>query len=280
MYKITGTQRSYPDNSIKVNSIQLEDTIRPVPLKFAAPLRDRAADPKGFDYHWERLTYLFDLDDPANFPGPFASLQGSERDAAVRFVTTCMNLAGYSVLSADGRMSMHSSGGERSFSSVLPSHEAFAGFSATFRQLHNDMENASFTKVWNSLNKAAGGLNEKEAAEARAVLKSWKKARAQLMQKMSATLVCERLRPKGANPDAPKSFMGVVPDDIIKAYNYGDSLHWGDQRETLTVLAKDSFSTDFYKHVCVSAITSLSHFYFGFAYLVAVALGPARAMSA
>lgn len=275
VYKITTTQRNYEDNTISVNSIQLEDTIRPVKLKFAAPLRERATDPKGFDYHWERLTYLFDLDDPADFTCLAELVEAHEHDSAVRFVDTCMSLAGYSILSGDGQMSMHSSGGKTSFSSVLPSHEAFAGFSATFRQLHNDKEEAGFTKVYGFLNKAAGGLDEAAAATCRAQLKRWKKARAQLMTTMSATLVCERLVPE-AKEDAPKSLMGVVPDDVIKAYNYGDSLHWGDQRESLAVYTKDSFSADFYKHTCVTAMTTLSHFYFGFAELVAAALGYAR----
>ncbi|NKS68795.1 hypothetical protein GS584_06405 [Rhodococcus hoagii] len=60
---------------------------------------------------------------------------------------------------------------------------------------------------------------------AREILSNWKEARAALMNKMAATMVCERLR-GDIESEAPLSFGGVKPDEIIVTYNYGDSLHW------------------------------------------------------
>lgn len=278
VYKITGTQRNYFQNTVTANLIQLEDTIRPVQLKFPAPMKDVASDPKGFVYHWERLTYLFELDDPATFPSLRSQLDKQELEVAERFYQTCKNLAGYSILSSNGGISATSDGVDWIVKSDLPSHEAFAGFSATFRQIHNHMENASFVKVWNILCKAAGALEDEQMADVRALLKCWKKARARLMEKMAATMVCERLQ-ENVRADAPKSFMGINPEEVIQTHNYGDSLHWGEQRERLATLTNDPENVNFHKHACVTAMMQLSHFYFGFAELVASALGYARVVS-
>lgn len=273
--KITGVQRNYTDETIIVHTTSLEDTIRPVDLKFPAPMSKHGKSSKGFEYHWQTLTYLFGLNDPREFSSLRAHVSDDDLQTVARYYEMCRNLAGYSIISRDGSFKLTSDGGEWSVAADLPSHEAFAGFSATFRQIHNDMENASFVKVWNILNKAASGLEDADAATARVVLKSWKKARSQLMQKMAATLVCERLLPQ-APDDAPKTYKGIVPDDLIKAYNYGDSLHWGDQRETLASLTDDPYNRNFHKHACGVAMTQLSHLYFGFAELAMGAMRQAQ----
>nr|WP_254593738.1 hypothetical protein [Rhodococcus qingshengii] len=280
VYKVTSTQSNYTKHTLGVNLRPLEDTILPVTLKFPAPMQEFASEPKGFGYHWQRLTYLFGLDDPATFSSLRDHLDAPDLAVADRYYGMCKSLAGYSILSGSGRMKLTSTTTDGwNIESDLPSHEAFAGFSATFRQIQNHKENASFVKTWNVLSKAAGGLGEAEATEVRAVLKSWKKARARLMEKMVATMICEDLQ-KDAPADAPKSFMGIVPDEIIQTYNYGDSLHWGERREQLASLTDDIYNVNFNKHACVVSMIQLSHFYFGFAELVNSALGYTKAIDA
>lgn len=279
VYKVTGTQRNYTKDTLSVNLSPLEDTILPVALKFPAPMQEFASDPKGFGYHWQRLTYLFGLNDPGAFPSLRDHLGAPELAVADRYYGMCKSLAEYSILSGGGRMKLTSTYGDWNIESELPSHEAFAGFSATFRQIQNHKENASFIKTWNVLSKAAGGLGEAESAEVRALLKSWKRARARLMEKMVATMICEELQ-KDAPVGAPKSFMGIVPDEIIQTYNYGDSLHWGEQREQLASLTDDIYNVNFHKHACVVSMIQLSHFYFGFAELVNSALGYGKVIDA
>ncbi|EME52306.1 hypothetical protein G352_24757 [Rhodococcus ruber BKS 20-38] len=279
VHKIVGTQRDYSTNSVLVRFNRLEDTIRPVELKFPAPLQEYATDPKGFLYHWESLTYLFSLDDPTYFPVLGSHLSDDETKAAQRFIQTCQNLASYSVLNDSRSLKITSKGGDNwTVTSDFPSHEAFTGFSVTFRQLHNDGEDASFSKVYRVLNKVAGQLDEDEAKSTREVLNAWRDARKSLMKKMVATLVCERLQ-AGAPATAPKSFQGIVPDELIRTFNYGDSLHWGDDREKLANLLDDEYNENFHKHACLTAMTQLSHLYFGFAELAAAALGDARVSS-
>jgi hypothetical protein len=156
----------------------------------------------------------------------------------------------------------------------MPSHEAFTGFSVTFRQIHNAGDEASFSKVFKFIEQATGQLDQAQAQEARMILQRWREARGKLMNKMMTTLICERLQPPNS-PHIPKSLQGVKPEEVIMNFNYGDTLHWGERRESLAAMTNDPHNETFYRHACIVAMIELSHFYFGFAELVLSALGKA-----
>jgi len=225
VYQFTRYRKNLTANTDEFQSVAQEDTIHPVELKFPAPLQEFGTQAKGFIHHWEKMTYLFDLPDPSNFPR--LRLNPDERDVLLRFVTTCRHLAGYSAINAGGGISLRSNGPDDwSVYSDFPSHEAFTGLSGTFRQLHNDKEPGSYVKVRKIIKDAIRHLDADEVARTRVLVKLWSKARGELMQKMVSTLVCEKLRPDVPD-DAPRTMMGVDPDQVIRIYNYGDSLHWG-----------------------------------------------------
>ncbi|WP_296388114.1 hypothetical protein [Williamsia sp.] len=193
--KITGTFTSDGGKTLTVKSIPVEDTIRPVPMKFNPPLQSDGTDPTCFDYQWQQLTYLFNFDDPATFVSVVDALIDEERALLLRYVTTCRNLAGYTIL--NDKPGFHLSWKRRGSATVradLPSHQEFTGFSATFRQLHNDGEEASFVKVWNIINRALNdaGLDATALADAHETLKAWKKARARLKEKADQELQLRR----------------------------------------------------------------------------------------
>lgn len=272
VYKLAGTRVVDGGKNLNAKFISYEDSIRPVPLKFDPPLQSCGTDPTCFDYQWQQLTYLFDLDDPFAFVKIFDALSPDDRDLLIRYIETCRALAGYSIINTKGSFSVPFNGGPARVD--LPSHQEFSGFSATFRQLHNDGENASFVKVWNVINRALNdsGLEDEALTAARLTLKAWKQARARLSEKAAATMICEKLAPN-LQDDHPRTLKGIVPADLIKNFNYGDTLHWGDQREQLAELTNDPFDADFHKFACMTTMNSLSHLYFGFAVLVAAALG-------
>ena len=228
--KITGTIQNEDTKTLTVKSLLIEDSIRPVELKFRPPLQQDGTDTTCFDYQWQQLTYLFELDDPSAFVNIVDSLSDEDKRLLIRYVKTCRNLAGYSVINTKNGLEMSwGRGGSGSTVRVdLPSHEEFSGFSATFRQLHNDGEAASFNKAWRIVNTAvnAAGLEESTLAAARATLKAWKQARARLMEKAAATLIAEKLNPN-LKPEHPRPLKGIVPEDLIRQFNYGDTLHWG-----------------------------------------------------
>lgn len=262
VHKKTGTRT--------IKSREYTGAIHPVQLKFGPPLQDFATNPKAFKYHWERLTYLFDLPDPIVFP----ALKIDETDTAtlVRFVDHCQQLAGYSAINDGGSITYQRSRDSSDWQMLtdFPSHESFTGLSGTFRQLHHEKEKASFSIVYRVLEKATKHLAE--PAEAREVLKQWAAVHHQLNQQMVATMICERLQEGVTATNPPVSLKGIKPADMIEAHNYGDSLHWGSKREELAELQNDEMAESFHKTCCISAMIQLSHFYFGFAVLTGAAL--------
>lgn len=99
-------------------------------------------------------------------------------------------------------------------------------------------------------------------------MSTWEDARKALMNKMLATLVCE----KAAPPNPPEGFSfnyrGINPGELILTYNYGNSLHWGSRRDRFIEITTDPTYADYYRHSCVHAIITLSHFYFGVATII------------
>lgn len=272
--EIIGAERTLTGESVEISMIPVEDTIRPVPLSFAPPLSTYGTKYKGFDYHWQQLTYLFDLKDPKEFISGITSLVEADERLLRRYIETCRNLAGYSVINGESRFEVSSKNGIPAVRADLPNHQEFSGFSATFRQLNNDGEEASFNKAWKIINKSLtySALVGDELAEAREDLKAWKQARHCLQETTASALICGRLD-SNYSEEHPRSLKGIVPKDLIQKYNYGDTLHWGNQREQLAELTDDPAFSQFYKFCCVTSMVSLSHVYFGFAELVEVVLG-------
>lgn len=277
VYQITGHIENTDEGTVQIKAVPIEDAIRPVELKFQPPLERFGQDGTGFNYHWQQLTYMFEFANPADHPMLSSALDADERLLLSRYVQTCRHLAGYSLISSSGGVRLSGLGEhqETKIQVDLPSHEEFAGFSATFRQLHNDGEQASFGKAWQLVNKATNtaGLPDETRSTANAELQKWKRARNSLKEKPAPMLVAEKLKPN-MKEDSPRPFQGVVPEMLIKTFNYGDTLHWGDQREKLAELTSGEESyANYHKHCCVTTMMSLSHLYFGFAELVAAAIG-------
>jgi hypothetical protein len=273
--KITRSTLTPDGKNITHELTPLEDTILPVPLAFDPPLQALSTNEKGFQLHWQQLTYLFHLADPSTFSDIGAALTEDDARLLVRFAQTCCRLARYSAVSASSSVSVSIHRDETiSVQAELPDDEVFAGFSATFRQLHNQGEEAGFDKAWQVLNKALNTLVEDGSAPEsdRAVLTAWKKARNKLNAKTATTMICETLVPEPAD-EKTLSLKGIVPEQLIKTYNYGNTPHWGDYREEFAELTNDPDHQMFYSFCCLTSMVSLSHLYFGFATLIAAALG-------
>ncbi len=254
-----------------LKSLPMDDAVLPVSLNFPVPLRDVASNSRAFEYHWEKLTYAFNLPSPAQFP--VVELSPSDREIVVQYVKNCRTLAEYSIFNdSHGDLSITTRGDETTVTANLPSSEAFTGASARFRHLHNDMENASFIKVKNVLSAALKDVGSSKRTNGRTVIKTWAKARASLDEKMIQTIIAERLvkeRPVMPTP----TFKGVKPAELIKTYNYGDTLHWGAEREKFAKLNNDKDLDKFWMHCVVSSMITLGHFYFGFSVAAMSALG-------
>jgi hypothetical protein len=271
MFTLTQAQENPTDDTVTVSAIPVEETIHPYPLKFAPPLEDLAAvETKGFQRHWEKLAYAFELPDPQDFPE--LPLTDDDRKLLRRFVEQCRHLAGYSVISDDGGLVVSSNGPHNwQIRADLPSREAFGGTAVAFRQIHNPGEEASFSKVKGRLFKASGELEKEQQTELRAIMSRWVDARGELMNQLLPTIVCQKV--SKAPPGHPISYRDIKPEDLFLAFNYGDTIHWGDHREKLVNLLDTPDNEAYYRNALVVAILGLSHLYFGWSLLVQAALG-------
>ena len=60
---------------------------------------------------------------------------------------------------------------------------------------------------------------------------------------------------------------------MFLTFSYGDTIHWGENKEKLVKLLADPHHEAYYRYALVSAILGLSHLYFGWSLLVKAALG-------
>lgn len=273
LFKIIKRTVNLTNETLTFDMKPVEDTIHPRELSFEPPLQRFGKDgAKGFRHYWEKLDYVFGLPDPSAFPQ--LSIQGDDRDSVLRFIEVCLRLAKFSVINDDTRLRGYKSTEDGEWHiqvSDYPSDESFVGASALFRQLHNDGEPACFTNAHNALFKAMKTLTNDERDASKSVVLQWKDARGKLMNHTLQTLTA--LKASNATLDKPLSYGNVNPDTLIRTFNYGDSLHFGDARAQLDDLMADPFHAAYYKYAALLSIVGLSHLYFGFAELLASALG-------
>lgn len=265
-------EKKVESSGIRHKIIKLEDTIHPRPLSWPVPLIEIAGNKADFRRHWEKINYVFDLPDPALVPE--LELSGHERALLKRFAATCRQLSSYSAFAdRGGSLKIVMEDGQWSVHPDLPRHESFSGLSATFRQLHNDGEEASYRKVYSILGKASGRLPNDVSLSSRGVLKKWNSARQSLNQSMLETLVCEKVLGSADRKGQKVTMEGIRPDELIKTFNYGDSLHWGKEKERLAELTADPAQEAFHRFFVTDAMITLGHFYFGFSVVASSALG-------
>jgi len=259
--------------------IPYENSVQPVELNFEPPLIEHAVgESHGFRHHWELLTYAFNLPDPAAFPA-LPALTDDDRRVLQRYARMCRQLAGYSALNEESGMNFsHKNGGQPEITLKFPSPEAFGGTSIAFRQLHSGEDSASFDRAKGRLMKAVKLLPAAEQEAARGVIAQWAKSRGALMNRMLQTIVCEMAAPPVPQDREvpPFSYANIVPQKIILTFNYGDTIHFSEDEEAnLSTLLEVEQNACYYKHSVLSAITNLSHLYFGFAVLVETAMASA-----
>lgn len=276
--KIVGNTVNPLTGDRHLKMVPYENSVQPVQLNFEPPLIEHAVgESHGFRHHWELLTYAFNLPDPGVFPA-LPALTDDDRRVLKRYTRMCRQLAGYSALNEEsGMYYTMKKGGQPEITLKFPSPEAFGGTSIAFRQLHSGEDSASFDRAKGRIMKAVKSLPADDRQAATSVVVQWAKARGALMNRMLQTIVCEMAAPPRP-PDRevpPLSYANINPQKLILTFNYGDTIHFSDDEEAnLSTLLEVEQNACYYKHSVLSAITNLSHLYFGFAILVEAAMGP------
>ncbi|MEU6582830.1 hypothetical protein [Nocardia sp. NPDC046763] len=269
--KCVGANPERNGDTIAVQFVPLEDSIHPVSLGFPAPYVEFSTDGgKSIRHYWEKLTYLFGLPSPADFPT--LAIPPDDRVLMERFIQTCRDLAGFSVINRDTALTLTGNGkNDWKVETTLPSKESIAGTAVTFRQLHSNQDKASFDIVKRGLFLALKHLPEAQREATHATVVQWAQARGALMNHTLTTLVCRKVS-KASDKD-PVSFRDIRPEDLIQTYNYGGTIHFGEHRQALVDLTNDPTSAAYHSYAYLLSIDALTHLYFGFAALLESALG-------
>lgn len=275
--KITARALNPLTRDVTLTLTPFEGLIHPYPLAFEPPLIVHAVgENNGFAHRWGMLSYAFALSDPAEFP-VLAGLTEQDKIVLSRYAKVCRRLAGYSALNDDGGLSWSvKNGGKPDIKLSFPTEEAFGGTSLAFRQLHSDDETASFTRVKGLLMKAIKLLPQSEQEAPKKIVTQWAKARGKLMNRLLENIVATKVGKADENPapdDFPFSYCNIDPQKLILTFNYGDTIHFSGEQESLSELLEVEANEAYYKHSVLLGIASLSHLYFGFAVLAESAIG-------
>lgn len=267
--KITETVVSRSTDTVTLNSVAVEDTIHPVESAFEPPYIGLAAEggAKGFRYVSEKLTFAFALPDPALFP-VLPNLAAADRETLAKYVAGCRKLAGYSAIAHGSGFKMQSTNGNWTVTPDFPNDELIVAAAARFRQVNYQGEPTAFTTASDLIIKTAKAHD----SDLIQVVAKWRKARAALLNRTIATIICDRLRPEGERPDDFVSFGNLRPEDLFNTYFYGDFLHVGDNAGDLVDINSEDGNAAYHMFGFLISMSALAHLYFGFSVLVEHAL--------
>ncbi|WP_406399585.1 hypothetical protein OH805_11080 [Streptomyces sp. NBC_00879] len=154
----------------------------------------------------------------------------------------------------------------------FPAREAIRGTTVLFRQLFSNEERASYNTVRKLIGRRVHDCKDAESDRRAEMQKRWNGAhgqlRAYLLTFLTDRKVCDASGWKAELPDAD-----VKPEALIKLFQYGDLIHWGDGAEELSRLSSDEFKRAWNTMHYLTALTQLSHFYLGYSLLTKSAIG-------
>lgn len=248
--------------------------LRDKPLPWRPPGLSRASEVAGFEYWWRHLTYVFELPNPSLFP-PLATPLSNETAAKVeRFITVTERLAESTTISSRGGMRMipDQNGGNDVIETNFPSADAQAGFAVLLRQCHVTDEPASYDHVRNALWIASSAATDDRVLARQADLRAWHRSVKSLRRRSLDQLVRDKL--------VQEEQCGVFawqeddsPEELLRTFNYGDLIHWGTGRRTLSN-SDDEYLVAQQRFRFFNAALGLAHVYIGFGQLLRAATTP------
>lgn len=262
-------------NDVTVHATAWQDSALPHPLRFAPPYADLATDPKGFSYFWQLAAFVFDLPDPNRFPPLGTVIPADDRRLVDRFISSARELAGYSLMSASGSVTVTVSKGEESWHSDLPSNESVRGAAALFRQLYGTDQGA-YKSVAAIISKQHKATEDDNTSLREEILVPWRKAHGKLMQQTIQAMAGRKAANlyAGTSDRNPIPFEDLRPTEIISRYFNGELLHWESRGHELeSMRRRDPLMADLDQLHFLEAMAGLCHYYMGFSIIAARAIG-------
>ena len=251
------------------------DAVLPQPLTFAPPYAGLAMDPQGFSRFWQFAHYAFCLPDPGKFPPLVGEIDQRDSRTIARFIKSCRELAGYSIMSAHDSVTLKFNDGKPTHTSTFSSSESVRAAATLFRQLHGT-DSGSYTSVRKIVSRLVNEHLDEDTERRREELAIWRRAIGRLMQNtieaIVARLSLDSIADHG-HSKVPIPFEDLRPLEVISIYLNGDLIHWGDRAEAHEAIQRrDPYLADLDKIHFLEAMAGLAHAYLGFSVLAGRAL--------
>lgn len=142
------------------------------------------------------------------------------------------------------------------------------------RQLLAPNEEGSFSKVRKALGRR---LKESDSDAELVIVLQWRRAHARLGNMGLEELVQLQMQADGLMPGDETEIVRdpAPPRELLRAFQYGDLVHWGDARSDMRVLRADPVIYGRAEMGMRAAAIDHAHFYLGFSVLIERALGVA-----
>lgn len=160
-------------------------------------------------------------------------------------------------------------GGVERVDASLPTGEQTRGVAALFRQFYANDERASFATVVSILRRATEEHLDERTPLRREMLDGRRSAQGKLRGRWLEGLMIERGQELGHLPrELGQPNTDTSPEQVLKAYFYGDHLHWDRGAEDLERWQADPFHDAHYGLLFLRALGQLSAVYIAFGALV------------
>ncbi|MFF1830697.1 hypothetical protein [Paenarthrobacter sp. NPDC058040] len=243
-------------------------------LRFPPPYLEYALDEKGFYFQWQKFQLVFGLSDPAQFQPLDVELESNDKDAVLRYLGVCRELATYSLLNHKGGITFESGPGGDRITADSPPKEALRGFVVLFRQIHSEgNENANYKAVRSILGKAAANADDDQRDARLDIMKQWHRTRAALLERSLSDRGQAKIMEALGAPKELAVRSRHTPLELIALFNYGEYIHWGERRNDHAALFQDERGAAIAEFEFHDTLVGMSHFYFGYAKLLESAFG-------
>jgi len=236
----------------------------------ASKAEDEARSPN--EYWRSQIAYVFDVPTPDSFP-PLRKPLASDDDRVLRrYVGVARELSRSHVLN-DETIGFKVSFLNSSVETTMPPGELLRGLSLGFRQLYSPDERGSFNSAMRVLQLAARDPQTEATDSQLEQLGKWGRLAGRLRSDWLSTLVYEHAMNQGAPasqpyPPPPEQ----TPEQLLKAFFYGDYIHWDRSSEQIEAWSTDPLDNAVYRLFFLRAISQLVAVYVPFADVVSTAL--------
>lgn len=261
---------------MQFTATEFRSTMLPQPLRFPPPYADSSANPSGYTYWWQLFKIVFDLPDPRRFP-TLSGFSPDELTVIRRYITCCEELSESTLLSSQGGVSVSVKRApdgtqEEKVTAKFPPREAIRGTTVLWRQLYSAEERASYSKVRKIIGRRIHNTQDSEHDRRDEVQRRWNWAQGQLRAYL-LTFLADRAacQAQGWSTDMLPN-ADVKPEVLVKLFQYGDLIHWGEGAEELGRLSDDEFKRAWNTMHYLEIVTQLSHFYLGYSLIAKAAI--------